>query len=79
MRLYFKKRKFRKFIRECGILEKIGDLNSYYFRIYDFIRKGLCDWEKEILKKELKRVGQEKEKIEMEKNRKQFFDTWKIK
>tara|TARA_R110002012_G_C11438574_1_gene590298 strand:- start:387 stop:713 length:327 start_codon:yes stop_codon:yes gene_type:complete len=73
---FFKKRKFRKFIRECGILQEIGNLNSYYFRIYNFIREGLHDWEQTILKEELERVGEEKEKREIEESRKKFFEKW---
>ena len=76
MLLYFKKRKFRKFIRECGILEKIESATTLSFPIYDYIRKGLYKWEKEILRDEIMIIEQGKEGREMEKSRKQFFDTW---
>jgi hypothetical protein len=84
MFLYFKKKEFRKFIRECGIL-KVLDTETYYFSTYDYIRKGLNKWEKEILREELDKIEDEKEKREMEKemkkemeeNRKKFFEKWK--
>lgn len=68
LRSFFKRRKFRKHIRECGILDDLN-IQSYGISYYDYTRKGLYDVEKKILKEEIKRV-------EWIKNRKEFLDKW---
>ena len=78
MVLYFKKIKFRKFIRKCGILDNLN-IQSFGFSNYNYIKKGLHDWEREILKDEMKRKEREKEEREIQQLRKQFFLNWKIK
>ena len=82
MLLYFKKRKFRKFIRECDILNDKEVRTKAWFRDdLLYIKGGLKEWEQDILNEEINRIEQEKKKEkeerEMEENRKKFFDTWK--
>ena len=77
MLLYFKKRKFRNHIRKCGILEDLN-IQSYGLYAYKSVVEGLHDWEKEILREELKIINQEKEERKTQEQRKVFFNTWKI-
>ena len=84
MLLYFKKRKFRKFIRECGILEDKEVRTKAWFRDdLNYIYRGLEEWEQDILNEEINRKRKEQKekemKREMEENRKVFFDKWKSK
>lgn len=81
MIFYFKKRKFRKFIKNCEILDDKKVRTKSWFGDLYYIKRGLKKWEQEILKEEIGKVEQEKEKEkekeEMEQSRKEFFDTWK--
>jgi hypothetical protein len=82
MILYFKKRKFRNFIRECGILEDKEVRSKAWFRDdLNYIYRGLEEWEQDILNEEINRAERErkerKKEREMKENRKVFFDKWK--
>lgn len=77
MLLNFKKRKFRKFIRECGILQDEKVRTEPWIGDLSYLREGLYDWEQSILREELERAEQKERK--MEKNRKEFFENWKSK
>jgi len=79
MFLYFKKRKFRNFIKECGILkdEKVR-AKSWFGDLY-YINRGLKRWEKKILREEIDKIVEERQKREEKESRKKFFDTWKSK
>jgi hypothetical protein len=79
MLLYFKKRKFRNHIRKCGILKDEKVRNESWFGDLYYIKQGLYDWEKAILREELQRVEREMKEREMKENRKVFFDKWKSK
>ncbi len=81
MILYFKKRKFRKFIRQCSILnDKEVRAKAWFRDDLLYIKRGLKEWEQEILNEEINRVEREKKEREMEremkKSRKEFFEKW---
>jgi hypothetical protein len=76
MFLYFKKRKFRKFIRKCGILEDEKVRKEPWIGDLSYLKNGLYDWEQTILREELERVEYKKEK-KIEESRKEFFENWK--
>jgi ribosomal protein S21 len=89
MFLFFKKRKqkiafeqaerkFKKFIKECGILEELSQLPSLNINnsIDDY---GLQQWEIEILTEEVYKTKVEKRKKEKEEQRKKFFNRKKTK
>tara|TARA_Y100000022_G_C13147155_1_gene327679 strand:+ start:369 stop:737 length:369 start_codon:yes stop_codon:yes gene_type:complete len=72
------KRKFIKFIKECGILEELSQFSSLNINnlIDDY---GLKQWEMEILTKEVHKIKVEKLEKEKEDKRKKFFENWKSK
>ncbi len=80
MLLYFKKRKFRKFIKECGILKnKEMRIKYWYSEKVRYIRKVLKEWEQDILYEEINKLEINKLEKKEEKDRKSFLDKWTIK